>query len=160
MAYDPAVQCFADEFDRFHTYLLKQIEVCPDHIWQDRTGGHFFWQELLHAFYCVQLYALPDGARESDFGIGRQAALLRADAPSAMSKAQLRDIAGRMASMAHEYMGGLDQDRLLLPNAALTRFVGKERTHLAALIGMVRHYTYHLGCCDNALRERGIPGVY
>lgn len=42
----------------------------------------------------------------------------------------------------------------------LSAALGKERTMQHALIGLVRHASYHLGCCDAALREHGLAGVY
>jgi len=160
MSMDPVVQCFADEFERFHNFLLQQIEVCPQEVWQSKNGGYYFWQEQVHAFYCVQLYALPDGQAEDDFGIGRNAALLREEYPKAISKQEVLEIAGKMKAMAYAFMEKITQADLLRPHPVLTRFLGKDRTNVAALIAMVRHYNYHLGCCDSVLRSYGLPGVY
>lgn len=160
MTFDPAVHCFADDFERFHTLLLKQVETCPEELWAGKSGGHFFWQELAHAFYCVQLYALPEGEEERLFGLTPKAAMLREDALTPMTKGEVRQIADTMEAMAYAFMGRLTRADLLLPHAALCRFTGKERTNLHALIGLIRHYNYHLGCCDAALRANGISGVY
>jgi hypothetical protein len=56
-------------------------------------------------------------------------------------------------------MEKITQADLMRPHPVLTRFVGKDRTNVAALIAMVRHYNYHLGCCDSVLRSHGLPGV-
>ena len=160
MSLDPVVQCFADEFERFHTYLLQQIEMCPQELWQSKNGGYYFWQEQVHVFYCVQLYALPEGQEEECFGMEKKALMLKEEAPSPLSKQEVLEIAGKMKAMANVFLGRMTQADFMRPNPALTRYAGKERPNVAALIAMVRHYSYHIGSCDAMLRSHGLPGIY
>ena len=160
MSLDPVVQCFANEFERFHTYLLQQIEMCPQELWHRKSGGYYFWQEQAHVFYCVQLYALPQGQEADDFGLGKSMLMLREEGGRAASKQDILAMAEKMKAMAYAFLGRITQADFMRSNPALTRHAGKDRPNIAALISMVRHYTYHVGTCDAVLRSAGLPGVH
>ena len=54
-----------------------------------------------------------------------------------------------------------------LTDADLTRIqervskkIGRELTYGAIMVMLASHTTYHLGSCDAALRDHGLPGVF
>lgn len=158
--YDPVIERFAREFNRFHQLILKQIEVCPDSLWESKIGNWYFWQEVVHSFYCAQIYALPMAEALNDFGLSPKELLLLEGVAHPKSKDEVREIAGIASISAESFFVGIRQADLLLPHPHMNRLLGGDKTNLDALIGLVRHYTYHLGTCDTVLRNHGLAGVY
>ena len=159
---DPIIACFQEEFERFFDLSLTQIEVCPESLWQGVSGGFPFWQHHVHTFSCVEHMYVPP--RSEDFAPlafhPRQVVMLSKDPGPAVSKRDVLAYAAMTKALALEFMSGLDAGRLALRHDRMSAILGKERTVQHALIGMVRHANYHLGCCDAVLREHGLAGVY
>lgn len=78
----------------------------------------------------------------------------------AISKREALAYAATVKALALEFMNGLDAGKLTQRHDRLSTALGKERAIQHALIGLVRHAGYHLGCCDAVLREHGLAGVY
>ena len=157
---DPTIACFREEFDRFHGLLEQHIDRCPEDLWEARAGGYPYWQQLLHAFACVELYALPEGEPSRQTRYPRAVVMLSDVPESAMTRDEMRALAADMKTLAHAFMDGQSAATLTARHEPLCRFFGREITQQFALLGLVRHACYHLGCCDAILRERGLPGVY
>ena len=159
---DPVIACFWEEFERFFDYTVKQVEVCPEELWSQKIAGDPLWQQFLHTFACIELfYALPDTAAVPILaGRSLEEVLLKRESGSPMSKAAMLDYATHMKELAKAYMDELNSARLTEPHPRMSAAMNKPRTHQHALMGMVRHACYHLGCCDTILRERGLDGVY
>ena len=158
--HDPVISCFKDEFDRFFGLLEKQIDVCPDDLWTQKTGGYIFWQQLLHVIACVELYALPEGESSKQTAYERGVIMLSALPKRHMTKTEMRELAAAMKTLAHTFIDGQSTATLTSKHARISKALGKELTNQHALMGLVRHACYHLGCCDAALRQHGVPGVY
>jgi hypothetical protein len=158
--YDPVIERFAREFERFHQLLLKQIDICPESLWEARLGNWYFWQELVHSFYCAQIYALSDAENINDFNLSQNELLLVNEAAHSKDKEEVREIAVVAEKSAQSFFTGLRQTDFLLPHANMNRFLGGDKTNLDAAIGLIRHYNYHLGECDAILRKYGLSGVY
>ena len=65
-----------------------------------------------------------------------------------------------MEQLAEAFFTRITANDLLKSNGTLSRVLGGDKTNLDALIGLVRHYTYHLGAGDTMLRIHGLQGVY
>ena len=172
---DHAIACFQEDFERFHDLCVAQIDACPDELWLQKCGGYPLWQQFLHSFACIELLYVPPMPNEPlvpeqefaaktglAFGCGcdRETLLLMREATVTLSKAEMRAYAGKMKALALAFLGSLDASRLGEPHEQLSAALGKPRTVQHALLGMVRHACYHLGCVDAVLRDRGLPGVY
>lgn len=158
---DPVIECFSEDFERFFGMLESQIEACPDELWEERAGGFLYWQQLLHAFACVELYALPeDGDALRLTGEPSGVVLLTALPEGSMSKARMRALAAKMRELARAFIAGQRKETLGLPHPALTRLLGKPKTNQHALMALIRHACYHIGCLDAFLRDHTGKGVY
>ena len=156
---DAIMQSFKNDFDCFWGLMLKQIEVCPDELWNRRVGGWIFWQQVMHSIACVELFVLPEGqAGENRFS--RDDMLLLRDSDERPSKAELLEMAGKMKELADSYIDNTTSAQLGDIEPGMTRRLGRESTRQNAIMALIRHCCYHLGCCDAILRENGIPGVY
>ena len=157
---DPIIACFKDEFDRFFGMLEKQIDVCPAELWNKKTGGYVFWQQLFHTIACVEMCALPEGEPSRQTRYEREVIMFSSTPEQGMTQEEMRDLAATMKTLAHAYIEGQTVATLTERNARMSKTLGKELTNQHALIGLIRHVCYHLGCCDAALRDHGVAGVY
>lgn len=160
MANDPIIQCFKEEFDRFHDLLVKQMPLFPTELWTRKSGGYPVWQQYFHTMFCIELYAMPASGAPLRHPFDREVALLVKIPETSMSVEEMLELSETMKALAHSYMDGLSADDLAKPHLKLSQLLGGVKTHQNALIGLVRHHCYHLGCCDSILRDNGIPGAY
>ncbi|MDR2891547.1 MAG: DinB family protein [Deltaproteobacteria bacterium] len=159
MALDPVIKGFREEFDRFWGLMEQQIEVCPDEIWNRKESGWVFWQQHYHTAACVELFALPEG-RPSAIKLEREVWMLVKEPQSAVSKQEMLDLFKAMRALAYEYMEASNTANLAEVDPVLSKRFGREVTRLFALMGLIRHCCYHLGCCDSIFRNNGMKGVY
>lgn len=157
---DPTIACFREEFDRFFSLIEKQIDVCPDSLWKQNAGGYPFWQQMLHVIACVELYALQEGEASRQTRYDESVVMLSRLPQKEMSKEDMRSLACDMKELAHAFIASQTTASLTARHSRMSRLLGTDRTNQHALIGLVRHACYHLGCCDALLREHGFSGVY
>lgn len=157
---DPVIECFKGEFDRFFGLMKKQIQICPDDLWNKKEGGYIFWQQLFHSIACVEIYALPEDQPSQQTMYSREVVMLAVEAPTPMSKEDLLVFADKMEKTAHDFISDMTQETLTERNERMSKALGKDMIKLNALIALVRHTCYHLGCCDAILRSHGTAGVY
>lgn len=136
------------------------IKVCPDTIWSKKFGAWPVWQQIFHPFASIDFFLRPiDAQPEPDLfapGIAELKISLN-DAPSKdMIKAYVEKAQARVA----QYIAGLDDAALAAKNEGLSARFNREVNHARTLGLIASHTMYHLGCCDAALREEGIPGVF
>ncbi|MDR2945800.1 MAG: hypothetical protein LBV79_03535 [Candidatus Adiutrix sp.] len=157
---DPIIAAFKAEFDRFFTMLEKQIDICPEELWAKKVGGWPFWQQQLHSLACTFIYARPEG--QAFEGVAyKPAVIMLAEEPDfTPAKDDLRRLAAEAKAAAHDYMDGLTAADLPGRHRLMCDTMKKDMTHQSALMALPRHICYHLGSCDAALRDLGIPGVY
>ena len=160
MDIDIIVKCFRDDFDRFYDMLLAQIDLCPDAVWTSEESGYPYWQQILHAVAMTELYSLPEGASPRQKRYSMQVAMLSEETDDHMSKAELRYLAEDVRQGVYTFMDGMTAEKLTSLNQKLTRILKRDTLYLNTLIALVRHLTYHIGCCDAVLRSHGIKGVY
>jgi hypothetical protein len=137
--------------------LRKDIENCPDDIWEKKFGGDYYWDQMYHAIGSVGVFlnllgvkgapAIPEGAsgnlrREADPSKphGKKIALLL-----------LEDT----VKFLTEYFETLDDSVLLTP----ADFFGHKTTYGGIIAFCGVHLAYHVGACDMILRENGIQGA-
>ena len=153
------ITCFRADFDRFFGMLELQMERCPDGLWAEHVGGWPISQQFFHSLVCNEVYVFPD--KEPDWhGHSKEIAMLDRDLDAPISRDAMRKLAATMKRAAHTYMDGLSAVALTEKHQTFSRLMGKDMNHLQALIAMIRHCNYHLGCIDTLFIERGIPLVY
>lgn len=158
---DPVIDTFRQEFDRFHNLLLQQIDACPsEEVWLSKTGAIAFWQHLMHAFAIVELYALPSGTHHRQTVYSQDEVRFKKEPHRALSRDETKALGESMKQLAYEFFETQSSATLNERNESMSLGMGKDCTNIQALIGLIRHYNYHLGCLDSVLRSHGIPGVY
>ena len=158
---DPVIACFWEEFERFHDFAIKQIDACPDELWLQKCGGFPLWQQFFHLFAYIEILALPrleSPLKENPYP--PEGILLTQEVLPAMTKKEMHALAERAHGVARGFMSGLTTARLTERHERLSERHGKERTLQFAVITLIRHTNYHLGCCEAILRDRGLAGIY
>ena len=145
-----------------HAFSLldKFVEVCPEDLWAQKFGGWPVWQQVYHALAAIDFFIRPLDAPEETPPFGDKEASLDANAANTVGKAQLKAYAEKMYQQAAAYIASLDDAALAQNHAGLAAHIGMPATHASALCLMTAHTLYHVGSCDAALRERGLPGVF
>ncbi|SBW04477.1 conserved hypothetical protein [uncultured delta proteobacterium] len=158
---DPVIDVFKQEFDRFHGILLQQVDACPsEEAWLEKTGKFAYWWHFMHVLSVVEYYALPLGAPSRQKYFSRDVVMFKAEPDRALTRDEVRSLAAAMQELAHAYFATQTEKTLMAKNEGASAALGKEFTNLNALIGLVRHYNYHIGCIDSILRAKGKPGIY
>lgn len=140
--------------------LNKFIDVCPDEIWAEKFGGWPVWQQAYHAVSTLDFFCAPLGAPAADSPFGAAEAHLAAIGAAAPGKAEFKAYAEAAQQRAFAYIAGLDDAALAQSNTGLAQRMGMAATHANTLALITAHTLYHLGGCDAALREHGLPGVF
>ncbi len=86
--------------------------------------------------------------------------MLRAQDAPALGKAALTDYAATVKARVDNWIAGLEDADLARTNAVLSAKLGRETSYAATLVMLASHTDYHIGSCDAALRNHGLPGVF
>lgn len=145
-----------------HAFALAEefLRVCPDNIRDKKFGGWPLWQQLFHPFASLDFFLRPDGAAEAPSPFAPGVAELKETPAEAPQKALLEDYMGKTRAMVKEYIAALDDAALAKKNEGLSRRMGRDISHAGTIALIASHTMYHLGSCDAALREHGLPGVF
>ncbi len=76
------------------------------------------------------------------------------------TKEEILELATEMRAKGSSFINNQNIDSLARRHDGLSSLLGKDVLNQNAVIALIRHLCYHLGCCDTALREHGFPGVY
>lgn len=136
------------------------IKVCPDNIWEQPFGRWPVWQQLYHAFSAVDFFLRDKDAPESDKPVPEPIGNLAEVADKAPAKQIIKDFIEKAQKEAAEYMAGLDDAALAAKNEGLSARMGRDVSHAGTVALLASHTMYHLGSCDAALRQNGLPGVF
>ena len=147
-------------FDRGMEFLFRLIDECPDDLWKKKGGGFFYWQQVYHAFYCVDYFLLPPESEMADEPFGRAVAMFSEIPASAPSKETVRKFGVSMKKKADEWIAFLNDEFLGLRHDGMSVRRKAEMNNGAVFVSLCGHTMYHVGCLDSVLREHGLKGVY
>lgn len=136
------------------------IKICPDTIWEQPYGRWPVWQQLYHAFAAVDFFLRPKDAPEETGPVPAPIGNLVEVATKAPSKQLIKEYIEKTQAKASAYMSGLDDAALAAKNEGLSARMGRDVTHAGTFAFLASHTMYHLGSCDAALRQNGLPGVF
>lgn len=146
-------------FQQAYTLLSTFIERCPDNIWKERNGGWPVWQQVAHALSSLPFFAgAPAGSVPAPCAL--EVLRLAVQGMEPLSKERMQAYAAQCKASADAYIAGLRDEQLAEENAVLSAGIGFSVTHAATLGMFASHVMYHLGSCDAALRDHGLPGVF
>lgn len=138
----------------------KFIEVCPEGLWGKTFGGWPVWQQLYHPFASVDFFLRPAGAPEAASPFEAGVADLKQVASKAPEKAVVSELVAKAQAAVRAYVAGLDDAALEQKHEGSSSRMGRDMSHAAVIALIGSHTMYHLGACDAALREQGLPGVF
>ena len=136
------------------------LKVCPDAVWGQKFGGWPVWQQMFHAYTAIDFFLRPKDAAPEAPLFGDGVGDLKQAAKETPAKAAVQDYIEKAQAKVRDYIAGLDDAALGNSHAGLSARFGREVTHAATLALIGSHTMYHLGSCDAALRENGMPGVF
>jgi len=155
-----AVTSMETYYERGMGFLFKLIDECPDALWGERKGGFFVWQQLYHAFYCVDYFLLPPDGEMPEKPYGRAVAMFSEEADTPLSKDELRAFGKDMKAKADTWIASLDDAALGQRHEGMSARKKAEMSNAVVFASLCGHTMYHVGCLDSVLRESGLKGVY
>ena len=148
-------------YQRAWSLMCQFMDVCPDEIWAETNGGWPVWQQVAHTVAVLNFFILEN---DDDTFVPAPAEL-----GVLMLKEQGQQVVGKESMKAYgaAVKAAVDARVARLTDADLTRIqervskkIGRELTYGAIMVMLASHTTYHLGSCDAALRDHGLPGVF
>lgn len=147
-------------FDFAFSLLLRYIDVCPDAIWNGKFGGWPVWQQVYHALFAVDFFISAPGAEPVKGLVAPEVGSLKIQGDTPVDKAAMKTFAGLIKAAADAYISALTDADMATVAEGATKRMGRETSHAAVMALLIGHILYHLGSCDAALRENGMPGVF
>jgi hypothetical protein len=147
---------FRERFDFVYGFLEKAIALTPDALWEKRIGGFYYWQQLVHVFGIIDSFCKEADTPPTQTRYDADIIRLIKDGETAPTKAEVSDLARQMTATARAYFECLTDEDLFAKNSARTQRMGRDVTHLEALITLIAHGMYHVGICSMELRNLDI----
>lgn len=136
------------------------IDVCPDDLWVENTGGWPIWQQIYHSLGAIGFFLdAPGQSQEPDLVPGPVAGLNEVGAKP-LSKDQVRGTLKEARAKVDAFVAGLADQDLAKRNEPLFAKIKLEMSLAGTMASICGHTLYHLGSCDAALRNRGLKGVF
>ncbi len=144
--------------DTSFTLLNKFIDICPDEIWAEKSGGWAVWQQVYHCVSAVKFFTglnegIPALADEDVAGLSKVA-------ETTVGKDQVKKALSAAQATAEKYIASLTDADLTARNQSVYAAIEWDITHAFTLSMIAAHNLYHLGGCDAALRNRGLAGAF
>lgn len=147
-------------FQNAYGLLSKFIDECPEEIWKEKNGGWPVWQQVVHCLSALGFFADKAGDEPIPTPCAPEVGRLLTQGTTPVTKAEVKAYAEKCKARADAYIASLTDADLAATNEALTARIGFPVPHAATLGMLASHTLYHLGSCDAALRDHGIPGVF
>lgn len=155
------VQNLKNPLDRVSGMLEQFLEVCPDNVWNKTFGAWPVWRQWYHVFGSIDFFVGQDGGAATPAPLGPDAGHLSAEYTGpALTKDQAKTFMGAAQKTVDAYFAGLTDASLVEKNQGMSKRMGADITHAVTASMLAGHAFYHLGCCDAALREAGLKGVF
>lgn len=142
-----------NQFFLSFSMLEGVIEICPDELWNKKSGGFIFWQQVLHALSGIHGWLREEKPEEipsfPTFDGRNIYPELENDPEVSLTKADIRKLCQETKEVAKKWFAGKDDNWLKTP-------LFNTFTHFDNTIGQLRHLMYHIGHCEAIFREYGI----
>ena len=131
------------------------INITPDNIWNKKSGGFVFWQQIVH---CItgSLFWLRTEKKEFQEPYPKLNIYpeLEKEPENNLSKEQVKELLNEVKELGCQLFNNLDDKKL-----TELSFVYNKTTNLHVILGQIRHLQYHVGHCDSILRENGMKDL-
>jgi hypothetical protein len=154
------VQAAQEPFERSYSRLMEYMDVCPEDIWAEKNGGWPVWQQIAHICWVLDFFVCCDGESMLPAPFDTDVARFKAQGGTVVGKAAIKKYAAAVKFRVDAWLARLTDADLSGTNAALSKKIGRDLSHVATVVMLVSHANYHLGSCDAALRDHGLAGVF
>ncbi len=142
-------------FDLSFEMLEKQIDNCPDILWNEKLGGFVFWQQLLHAFTGILFWTRENKGNFIEPFADRQVyPELEKEPIGCITKEEMKTFAEKVKNQKDIFFTNKDDEWLLNQNVIYDKIL-----NIDIIAGQIRHMQYHIGHCDGSLMDRKIKTV-
>lgn len=144
--------------DKSFDLLASFIDVCPNDIWAESSGGWPVWQQVYHCLGAVSFFTglnegIPALAEKEVGGLSKVAT-------ETVAKDKVAEALKAARATVEKYISSITDEDLAKRNEAVFAAANWDITHAFTLAMLAGHNLYHLGGCDAALRNHGLKGVF
>ena len=140
--------------------LTQLIDTCPDKVWNETRGGWPFWQQVAHVLAVLNFFTLAENEEPLPAPCDMATLMLKVQGSCVISKDAMRDYAEAVRVTVDGWLDGLSDGELAKVHTVLSKKIGRDVAFGAAIAMLASHTCYHIGSCDAALRDNGLPGVF
>ena len=148
-------------YQRAWGMMSQFIDVCPDAIWTETNGGWPVWQQVVHAIAVLNFFVLEKDddtfvPAPTEFGV----LMLKEQGQQVVSKEAMKAYGIAVVAAVDAFVAKLADADLTRIQERVSKKIGRELSYGAVMVMLGSHTMYHLGSCDAALRDHGLPGVF
>ena len=148
-------------YQRAWDLMCQFMDVCPDEIWAETNGGWPVWQQVAHTVAVLNFFILENDddiivPAPTEFGV----LMLREQGQQMVSKEAMKAYGAAVKAAVDARVARLTDADLTRIQERVSTKIGRELSYGAVMVMLASHTTYHLGSCDAALRDHGLPGVF
>ena len=148
-------------YQRAWGMMSQFIDVCPDAIWTETNGGWPVWQQVVHAIAVLNFFVLEKDddtfvPAPAEFGV----LMLKEQGQQVVSKEAMKAYGIAVVAAVDAFVAKLADADLTRIQERVSKKIGRELSYGAVMVMLGSHTMYHLGSCDAALRDHGLPGVF
>ena len=148
-------------YQRAWSLMCQFMDVCPDNIWAETNGGWPVWQQVAHTVAVLNFFILEN---DDDTFVSAPAELgvlmLKEQGQQVVSKEAMKAYGATVKAAVDARVARLTDADLTRVQERVSKKIGRELSYGAVMVMLASHTTYHLGSCDAALRDHGLPGVF
>lgn len=148
-------------YQRAWSLMTQFIDVCPEEIWAEKNGGWPVWQQVAHAVAVLNFFLLE---KEDDTFVPAPAELgvlmLKEQGQQVVSKEAMKAYGAAVMAVVDARVAELTDADLTRTQERVSKKIGRDLSYGAVMVMLGSHTMYHLGSCDAALRDHGLPGVF
>jgi hypothetical protein len=139
--------------------VAKFVEVCPDDLWTAENGGWPLWLHLSHAVWGNDFFTPGESCPPPEDLTVEQIRLV-APPTRPVAKAAFSAYLEKVKARTSVVLDALTDVDLPKINEKAKNVLKLDWSLARTLTLLSGHPLYHLGYCDAALRNRGLPGVF
>ena len=148
-------------YQRTWGLLCQFMDVCPDEIWAETNGGWPVWQQVAHTVAVLNFFILENDddtivPAPTEFGV----LMLKEQGQQVVSKEAMKAYGATVKAAVDARVARLNDADLTGIQQRVSKKIGRDLSYGAVVVMLASHTTYHLGSCDAALRDHGLPGVF
>ena len=148
-------------YQRTWGLLCQFMDVCPDEIWAETNGGWPVWQQVAHTVAVLNFFILENDddtivPAPTEFGV----LMLKEQGQQVVSKEAMKAYGATVKAAVDARVARLTDADLTRIQERVSKKIGRELSYGAVMVMLASHTMYHLGSCDAALRDHGLPGVF